>query len=90
MSAFARPNLVRQTLITDTLNAFVYVTTVTGPIFVGAKSETRLRWYFFFFTEENGPLGRPRLRWEDDIKMDLREVDWEGIWPGVRTSGGLV
>jgi hypothetical protein len=21
------------------------------------------------------PLGRPRLRWEDNIKMDLREID---------------
>ena len=21
-----------------------------------------------------GPLGRPRRRWEDNIKMDLREV----------------
>jgi len=31
--------------------------------------------------EEKRPLGRPRLRWEDDIKMDLQEVgcgfmDW--------------
>ena len=31
--------------------------------------------------EGKRPLGRPRLRWEDNIKMDLREVccdprDW--------------
>ena len=31
--------------------------------------------------ERNRPLGRPRRRWEDNIKMDLREVgcdprDW--------------
>jgi hypothetical protein len=24
--------------------------------------------------EEKGPLGRPRHRWEDNIKMDLKEV----------------
>jgi hypothetical protein len=23
--------------------------------------------------------GRPRHRWEDNIKMDLREVEWEGL-----------
>jgi hypothetical protein len=23
-------------------------------------------------------LGRPRHRWEDNIKMDLREIGWEG------------
>jgi hypothetical protein len=22
------------------------------------------------------PLGRPRRRWEDGIKMDLREIGW--------------
>jgi hypothetical protein len=22
------------------------------------------------------PLGRPRCRWEDNIKMDLREIGW--------------
>jgi hypothetical protein len=24
------------------------------------------------------PLGRPRRRWVDNIKMDLREVGWDG------------
>ena len=27
--------------------------------------------------EGKRPLGRPRRRWEDNIKMDLREVDYE-------------
>jgi hypothetical protein len=26
--------------------------------------------------EGRRPLGRPRHRWEDNIKMDLREVGW--------------
>jgi hypothetical protein len=26
-------------------------------------------------TEGKRPLGRPRRRWEDTIKMDLREID---------------
>jgi hypothetical protein len=25
------------------------------------------------------PLGRPRRRWEDSIKMDLREIRWDGM-----------
>jgi hypothetical protein len=25
------------------------------------------------------PLERPRRRWEDNIKMDLRQVGWGGI-----------
>jgi hypothetical protein len=25
------------------------------------------------------PLGRPRPRWVDNIKMDLRETGWEGM-----------
>jgi hypothetical protein len=24
-------------------------------------------------------LGRPRRRWEDNIKMDLREIVWDGM-----------
>jgi hypothetical protein len=29
--------------------------------------------------ERRRPLGRPRRRWEDNIKMDLREVGWRGV-----------
>jgi hypothetical protein len=29
--------------------------------------------------EGRRPLGRPRRRWEDIIKMDLREVGWGGM-----------
>jgi hypothetical protein len=25
------------------------------------------------------PEGRPRCRWVDNIKMDLREIRWSGI-----------
>ena len=30
-------------------------------------------------SEGRGPLGRPRRRWEDNIKMDLQEVECGGI-----------
>jgi hypothetical protein len=36
-------------------------------------------------SEGRRPLGRPRRRWEDNIKMDLREVWWGGCrldWSG--------
>ena len=29
--------------------------------------------------EGKGPLGRPRRRWEDNIKMDLEEVGFGGM-----------
>jgi len=29
--------------------------------------------------EGNCPVGRYRHRWEDNIRMDLREVRWEGV-----------
>jgi hypothetical protein len=28
--------------------------------------------------EGKRPLGRPRRRWEDGIKIDLMEIDWGG------------
>jgi hypothetical protein len=33
--------------------------------------------------ERKTPLGRPRRRWEDGIRMDLRETAW-GVWSGFR------
>jgi hypothetical protein len=29
--------------------------------------------------EGSRPLGRPRRRWEDNIKLHLREVRWGGV-----------
>jgi hypothetical protein len=29
--------------------------------------------------EGKEPLGRPRRRWMDNIKMDLREIGWDGM-----------
>jgi hypothetical protein len=28
--------------------------------------------------EGKRPLGRPRRKWEDNIRMDLREIEWGG------------
>jgi hypothetical protein len=34
--------------------------------------------------EGKRPLGRPRSRWEDNIRIDLREMGWEGVdWMNV-------
>jgi hypothetical protein len=30
-------------------------------------------------SERNRPLGRPRRMWVNNIKMDLREMGWDGI-----------
>jgi hypothetical protein len=29
--------------------------------------------------EGKRPLGRPRHRWEDGIRMDLREIGWRSV-----------
>jgi hypothetical protein len=29
--------------------------------------------------EGKRPLRRPRRRWMDNIKMDLREIEWDGV-----------
>jgi hypothetical protein len=44
--------------------------------------------------EGRRPLERPRVRWEDNIKMDVRGVGcgaWSGsIWLRIWTGGGLL
>jgi hypothetical protein len=44
--------------------------------------------------EGKRPLGRPRHRWEDGIRMDLREIGlggWIGFdWLRTGTGGGLL
>jgi hypothetical protein len=40
------------------------------------------------------PLGRPRRRWVNNIKMDLRKIEWD-VWIGLKwlrigVSGGLL
>jgi hypothetical protein len=46
--------------------------------------------------ERKIPLERPRRRWEDGIKMDLRETGWGGggwsgfTWLRIGTTGGLL
>jgi hypothetical protein len=50
-------------------------------IFVGKPEGKRLR-------------GRPRRRWEDNIRMDLRDIGWRMwtgcIWLRTDTTGGLL
>jgi hypothetical protein len=29
--------------------------------------------------EEKRPLGKPRRRWVDNIKTDLREIEWDAM-----------
>jgi hypothetical protein len=46
--------------------------------------------------EGKRPLGSPRRRSMDNIKMDLREIGWDGvdwiglIWLRIGTIGGLL
>jgi hypothetical protein len=36
-------------------------------------------WILVAKTEGKRPLGRPRRRWVDNIKMDYREIEWGGM-----------
>jgi len=77
------------------------------PIIVCVVRSRRLRWAWNLAPTRDGrdayrvlvgrpqgkiPLGRPRSRWEDNIRMDLQEKiwGWTGlIWLRIGASGGL-
>jgi hypothetical protein len=41
--------------------------------------------------EGRRPLGRPRRRWVNNIKIDLREIGWDGIdWIELAQDRALV
>jgi len=40
------------------------------------EAHTGFRWSE---PEGNGPLGRPRARWDDNINMDIQVVEWDSM-----------
>jgi hypothetical protein len=66
----------------------------SSPIIIRIIKSRRMRWtghvarrgekgnaYRLLVGKPEGkkPLGRPRRRWVDNIKMDLLEIDWGGV-----------
>jgi hypothetical protein len=70
----------------------------SSPNIIGMIKSRRMRWaghvarmgetrnaYRILVGKPEGkrPLGRPRRRWVDNIKIDLREIGWDGVvWTG--------
>jgi hypothetical protein len=66
----------------------------SSPSLIRMVKPRRMRWaehvtrmgekrnaYRIFVGKPEGrrPLGKPRRRWMDNIKMDLREIGWDGM-----------
>jgi hypothetical protein len=41
-------------------------------------------------TKGNSPLGIPRCRWDNNIKMDLQEVEWGGGMEWIDLTGQVM
>jgi hypothetical protein len=46
---------------------------------MGRACRTGLRIRYWWKSQKETPLGRPRRRWVDNIKMDFREIGWDGM-----------
>jgi hypothetical protein len=77
----------------------------SSPSIIRIMKATRMRWeghvarmgekrnaYGLLVGKPEGrrPLGRPRRRWVDNIRMDLVEVGWGLVWPRIGTGGELL
>jgi hypothetical protein len=82
----------------------------SSPIIIRQIKSRRMRWavhvtcvrekrkvYKVLLGKPEGkrPLGRPRRRWEDGIRMDLRDTGWDGVYSGylwlrIETGDGLL
>jgi hypothetical protein len=52
----------------------------SSPSIIRIIKSRRMRWAgHVALMGEKEPLGRPRRRWMGNIKMDLREIGWEGM-----------
>jgi hypothetical protein len=62
----------------------------SSPIIIRMIKSRRMRWTGYVARigtrgilvgnpEGKRPLGRPKRRWVDNIKMDLREIGWDGV-----------
>jgi hypothetical protein len=54
----------------------------SSPSLIRIINSRRMRWEGHVSRmggEGKAPLGRPRRRWVDNIKMDLREIGWVGM-----------
>jgi hypothetical protein len=52
--------------------------TMSGACRTDGRDEKCIK-YFRWNTGRKEPLGRPRCGWEDNIRMDLREIAWEAV-----------
>jgi hypothetical protein len=59
----------------------------SSPSIIRMIKSRRMKWACRILVgkpEGRRPLGRSRRRWEDNIKMDLRERGWDGVaWTGL-------
>jgi hypothetical protein len=52
----------------------------SSPSIIRAIKSRRIRWAGHVARiGEQRPLGRPRRRWVYNIKVDLREIGWNGV-----------